>query len=640
MRNARIGLVLLPLLFAMLFSLVASAAPPPLSPSLSQGQGRFGVVEAYAAPTLAQASGATWERLFFWWNKIQPASSQEWKTDQIISDQQIDAELQRGMTLVGLLGNPPQWATRNGSVPLNLSGNIADSQNYWAGFVKGMVKRYAGRIDNWIIWNEPDIDPGNYWSTWAGSEEEYYQLLKSSYLAAKSVNPGAQIIFGGTTYWSDALKGRKLFLERVLERAVLDPTAKDNNYYFDAVDLHIYSKSHDMYDIPLTYRDVMRRYGIDKPIWIGEANVVPWNDPVAPMPPGGFRATMDEQASFAVQGLALAMAAGVQRIGFFKMTDGILTDGEAYGLARNDGTTRPAYAAFQTAARLFSAFPQAQYDEELGVDRVIMTSGDRRVTVLWNPYPKPKTVKIRAIGINATQHDKSGKATTMKIPLAIGQNFYSFDLASATANVADLHPELYIIGGDPVILVEEGIGQPIRLSPTEVFYPITGYSIGGGFLDFFNQWGGVAMFGYPRSQEVKEGGRAVQYFQKARFEYFPDLVGTPYQVQLGLLQLDLSRGKTFPIVEPFDSSSDRVYYSPTGHSVQGGFLKFFQQHGGVDVLGYPLSEESIEGGLRVQYFQRTRLEYHVSGGAQGNLDIGNVGDEYLAARAPKPPAGS
>ncbi|MDO8691194.1 MAG: hypothetical protein Q7R39_14500, partial [Dehalococcoidia bacterium] len=476
MRNARIGLVLLPLLFAMLFSSVASAEPPPLSPSQSQSQGRFGIVEAYAFPTLARSSGGTWERLFFWWNKIQPDNSQEWKTDQIISDQQIDAELQRGMTLVGLLGNPPQWATRNGSVPLNLSGKMADTQNYWALFVKGMVKRYAGRIDTWIIWNEPDIAPGNSWSTWAGSEEEYYQLLKSSYLAAKSVNPNAQIIFGGTTFWSDVLNGRKLFLERVLERAVLDPTAKDNNYYFDAVDLHIYSKSHDMYDIPLVYRDVMHRYGIDKPIWIGEANVVPWNDPVAPMPPGGFRATMDEQASFAVQGLALAMAAGVQRIGFFKMTDGTMTDGEAYGLVRNDGTTRPAYAAFQTAARLFSAFPQAQYDEELGVDRVIMASGDRRVTVLWNPYPKSKTVKIRAIGINATQYDKSGKATPMKVPVAIGQNFYSFDLAPATANVADMHPDLYIIGGDPVILVEEGIGQPIRLSPTEVFYPITGYS--------------------------------------------------------------------------------------------------------------------------------------------------------------------
>lgn len=50
------------------------------------------------------------------------------------------------------------------------------------------------------------------------------------------------------------------------------------------------------------------------------------------------------------------------------------------------------------------------------------------------------------------------------------------------------------------------------------------------------------MFGYPISEELDEGngdgsGRAytVQYFQRARFEYHPELAGTPYEVQLGLL---------------------------------------------------------------------------------------------------------
>lgn len=632
MKKARMGSLLLPLLvFMLVFPSASSAEPPPANPPESASQGRFGIVEAYQAPNLAQAAGARWERLFFWWNQIQPTGSQEWKTDQTISDQQIDSELQRGMTLVGLLGNPPRWATRNGSVPANLTAGVDDPQNYWAAFVKSIVKRYAGKIDYWIIWNEPDIDAGKPWSTWAGSEEEYYELLKDSYLAAKEVNPKAKIIFGGTTFYADSTAGRKLFLERVLERAALDPTSKANGYYFDIVDMHIYSKSQDMYDIPAAYKDVLERYGVEKPLWIGEANVVPWNDPTAPMPPGGYRATLDEQASFVIQGMALAMAAGVERIGFYKMQDGSLTNGEAYGLARNDGSTRPAYAAFQTAAKLFSGFSQAQFDQTLGVDRVIMSSGDRRVTVLWNPTPKPKSVKIRAIGVQDTLYNKNGQATGLKVPVAYGQNFATFDLPPATANVADFNPNDYIIGGDPVILVEEGIGQGIALSPNEVYYPITGYSVGGGFLNFFKKWGGVAMFGYPRGQEVTEGGRTVQYFQKARFEYFPEFAGTPYEVQLGLLQLDLAKNQSFDKVEPFDSTADRVYFPETGHSVSS-FLTFFQQHGGIDVLGYPISEEITRGNLKIQYFQRTRLEYHVSGSAQGSLDIGNVGDEYLDAR--------
>jgi len=633
LRQAKLGFLLLPLLIMLVISpSLTSAEPPPLNPPGGQSQGRFGIVEAYEAPNLAAASGAQWERLFFWWNQVQPTGPQDWKLDKIIPDQKIDAERQRGMTLVGLLGNPPSWATRNGSVPANLSSGVTDPQNYWAGFVSKMVKQYAGRIDYWIVWNEPDIDAGGSWSTWAGSEEEYYQMLKAAYLAAKAANPAAKIIFGGTTFWADSLVGRKLFLERVLERAVLDPTARANNYYFDIVNLHIYSKSQDMYDIPQSYREVLSSYGIEKPIWIGESNVVPWNDPAASLPPGGYRATLEEQASFVIQGFALAMAANVERISIYKMMDGTNVNGEAYGLVRNDGTTRPAYAAFQTAAKLFSGFSGARYDDLLGVNRVIMESGDKKVTVLWNPDPKPKTVRLRAIGVHATQYNKYGQAVPLKVPIVYGQNFYSFDMALATANVADFSPNYYIIGGDPVILVEEGIGQGIPLSQTEMFYPITGHSVGGGFLEFFNKYGGTAMFGYPRSQEIKEGGKTVQYFQKARFEYFPEFAGTPYQVQLGLLQMDLARNQSFARVEPFEGTPDRVYFPETGHSLQGGFLRFVQQHGGLDVFGYPMSEEITQGNIKTQYFQRTRLEYHVSGPTQGALDIGNVGDEYMVAR--------
>ncbi|HLE80585.1 MAG TPA: hypothetical protein VJA25_04755, partial [Dehalococcoidia bacterium] len=537
-------------------------------------------MEAFESPTLAQAAGARWERVYFWWNEIQPNGPQEWIADKAISDKQIDGELQRGMKLVGLLGNPPRWATRNGSVPQNLSLGPADPENHWARFVRNIVKRYAGKIDYWIIWNEPDIDVGTSWSTWAGSEEEYYQLLKAAYLAARAVNPNARIVFGGTTFWADTTNARKLYIERILERAVLDPSSKANGYYFDIVDLHIYSRSWDMYDIPMSYKDVLDRYGIRKPLWITEANVVPWDDPVAPMPPGGYRATLEEQASFIIQGFALAMAAGVERISVYKLVDGGLTHGEAYGLVRNDGSTRPAYAAFQTAARYFSGYSQARYDEYEGMDRVTMLSGDKKLTVLWNPTPLPKSIRVPARGTRATLVNKTGQATPLVVPTIAGQNYFTFDMPRATANVPDIDASKYIIGGDPIILLEEGIGQGIRVSPQEVFYPITGYSVGGGFLEFFEKRGGVPMFGYPRGREGKDGDKVVQLFQKARFEFFPELAGTPYQVQLGLLGQEAANRWTFPEGEPAESTQDKVFFPETGHSVQGPFLKFFKERDG------------------------------------------------------------
>jgi hypothetical protein len=73
------------------------------------------------------------------------------------------------------------------------------------------------------------------------------------------------------------------------------------------------------------------------------------------------------------------------------------------------------------------------------------------------------------------------------------------------------------------------------------FFAESGHSLGGAFEGFWKGRGGLAAFGYPVSEELTEvnpnDGReyTVQYFQRARFEYHPENVGTPYEVQLGQL---------------------------------------------------------------------------------------------------------
>src|SRR5690349_16716888 len=73
------------------------------------------------------------------------------------------------------------------------------------------------------------------------------------------------------------------------------------------------------------------------------------------------------------------------------------------------------------------------------------------------------------------------------------------------------------------------------------FCPESGHSLGGAFRGFWQGRGGLPAFGYPISEEFGEintqDGKfhTVQYFQRARFEYHPQNVGTPYEVQLGQL---------------------------------------------------------------------------------------------------------
>ncbi len=67
------------------------------------------------------------------------------------------------------------------------------------------------------------------------------------------------------------------------------------------------------------------------------------------------------------------------------------------------------------------------------------------------------------------------------------------------------------------------------------YFAATGHYLSYGFKTYWEKNGGLAVFGYPISEETSENGRTVQYFERARFEYWPEHQGTPYEVQLGLL---------------------------------------------------------------------------------------------------------
>lgn len=87
-----------------------------------------------------------------------------------------------------------------------------------------------------------------------------------------------------------------------------------------------------------------------------------------------------------------------------------------------------------------------------------------------------------------------------------------------------------------------GIDFPAQLfvvsTPQQAYFRETGHAVGGGFLPFWQNNGGLRMFGYPISDELREtiGGvtYTVQYFERARLEWHADQQA-PNDIQLGLL---------------------------------------------------------------------------------------------------------
>ena len=188
--------------------------------------------------------------------------------------------------------------------------------------------------------------------------------------------------------------------------------------------------------------------------------------------------------------------------------------------------------------------------------------------------------------------------------------------------------------GTPAYRLE--LTQPAPAGPggrLNRYYAATGHNVGNAFLRYFDERGGLDVFGYPRTEEMLEDGKTVQYFQRAKFEYHADKAGTRYEVQLALLGDALTADRRpFPQSAPFANSAEHVYFPETGHGLHHAFLRFWRTRGGLDVFGYPISEELTEHGLTVQYFQRARFEYHPELSPAYHVSLGLLGDQLLTQR--------
>ncbi len=179
----------------------------------------------------------------------------------------------------------------------------------------------------------------------------------------------------------------------------------------------------------------------------------------------------------------------------------------------------------------------------------------------------------------------------------------------------------------------------VQLCPQgRLYFPQTARCVSTSFYQFWAQNGGLTTFGYPISDEIGEklgDGKiyAVQYFERARFEYHPE-APDPYKVQLGLIGREMHGLDAR--VAPYNG---RRYFQESGHGVADDFLNFWLNNGGVTILGWPISEEqtlTLADGKSyvVQYFERSRLERHPENAAPYNVLVGQLGKEMFQQKYP------
>jgi hypothetical protein len=175
-------------------------------------------------------------------------------------------------------------------------------------------------------------------------------------------------------------------------------------------------------------------------------------------------------------------------------------------------------------------------------------------------------------------------------------------------------------------------------------FPETGYCVSGPILKYWERNGGLEVFGYPISElrvETVEGSWTgpVQWFERDRLEDHGAqgvLAG-----RLGATILELE-GRPWHTFYQVDSAPRGCRYFPeTGHSLCQPFASYWEQNGGLERFGYPISEPQTEtiGGWTgtVQYFERRRMEHHIENrGTPFEVLLGLLGSEVLYFSPPTP----
>lgn len=404
---------------------------------------RFGMTEVFWLPQEARELGVGWERILFYWREIQPTGPEDWNTLHVLEEWLVEANSQ-GREVVGLIKNTAPWASVDGTeagLPKGLYLPTDDPENLWANYVGRLADYYGKRgVHHWIIWNEPEIEPGVYGFEFGGTAADYYQLLKTAYKVIKDRDPEATIHLAGLTWWHDPT-----FLDRLLTIAAADPEGERNGYFFDAISLHVYFRTETVRTIIEEVNDIQGRYGLEKPIWINETNAPPNSDPEWPVNRPRFNVDLEQQAWFIVQAIALGFASGAERVSVYKLLDIHLPDGgESFGVLRPDQSRRPAYYAYKMVTRCFGAFEAIDMEESALAYRITFSRPGMLTHVAWSRTPSATTVSIPA---------KTGSASLLRL-LSPSDDVLPVDGMYQLQLPGQRCDEECLVGGEPLLLLE------------------------------------------------------------------------------------------------------------------------------------------------------------------------------------------
>ncbi|NWF79557.1 MAG: hypothetical protein HXY37_05830 [Chloroflexi bacterium] len=175
-------------------------------------------------------------------------------------------------------------------------------------------------------------------------------------------------------------------------------------------------------------------------------------------------------------------------------------------------------------------------------------------------------------------------------------------------------------------------------------FPETGYCISGPIRRYWEQNGGLPVFGFPisplQTETVENWTGPVQWFERDRLEDHTAQNQGVLAGRLGVEYLE-RQGRPWQFRPLGGQVPGCRAFAETGYYLCGGFRSFWERNGGLARFGFPVTDqisETIEGQTyTVQYFERRRMEYHPENRPPFDILLGLLGRDLRQATPPTPP---
>ena len=274
-----------------------------------------------------------------------------------------------GLKLFLSVTGAPRFYTAPGGQPALLPARLKS-------FLQFLAARYRGKVQAYQTWNEPNM--AVEWAMgplWPNGPRDFVQLQRSAYEGVKAGDSGALVVFPALTPTGvgecDTCDRSFAIDDRVYLDLVYQVNGGEIRGYFDVLGVHAYGYDNppgdwvDLKTVPSTgykghpsfyfkrftqLREVMLKYGDDKPVWFAEFG---WSACTRPVPGYDYCRDVSEadQARYLVDAITMVKTSYpyVTNMFVWNLNFQMIVPEQdqmwGFGVIRADGSPRPAYTA-------------------------------------------------------------------------------------------------------------------------------------------------------------------------------------------------------------------------------------------------------------------------------------------------------